>query len=469
MKIEQNYTLPQVPAKAIFRAYDIRGIVGDGIDESTIYALGLAIGSEITSENLTQVVVGRDARKSSSQLIHALNRGLLEAGLEVVDVGEVSSPVLYFSTYHLNIASGVMLTASHNPPEYNGLKIVINGTSLTQERITHLYQRIVNKEFTQRELGKIKYQNTLPDYYQRILRDVTLSRKLKVVIDCGNGIAGKIAPMLFSKLGCDVVPLYCDVDGTFPNHIPDPSVASNMVDLQKMVVECNADLGLAFDGDADRVGVVTEKGQIIWPDQQMLLFSQAILQQHPGEQIIFDVKCTANLAQKIDEWGGVPVMWQTGHSLLKNKLHQENAPLAGEMSGHIFFNDRWYGFDDGLYVGARLLEILTMSQQTLSELFAQFPQAVNTPELKLSVPETEKFALMEKIKANASFPEAKIVRIDGLRIEYPYGWGLVRASNTSPCLTLRFEADTLENLNKIRTQITEELQRLGANNATHLI
>lgn len=463
MLAEKNYAVPDTLAEGIFRAYDIRGVVGDGIDEATVYALGLAIGSEIKQEGLTDVVVGRDARKTSHLLMQALQQGLIECGLNIVDIGEVASPVLYFATYHLNVSSGIMLTASHNPPEYNGLKIIINGTSLTEKRIAELYQRIVNKKFDISEtLGEVQHKNIMSAYYQRIIDDVKLQRKLKVVIDCGNGIAGNIAPELFSQLGCDVIPLFCDVDGSFPNHMPDPSIASNLVDLQKKVIESGADIGLAFDGDADRLGVITEKGEIIWPDQQMLLFSQAILNKYPGEQIIFDVKCTANLTHKINEWGGRPIMWQTGHSLMKNKLRLENAPLAGEMSGHIFFNDRWYGFDDGMYVGARLLEIVTQSQQTVSETFAQFPQAVNTPELKLPVAESEKFAFMEKIKSEASFPGAEIVRIDGLRIEFPHGWGLVRASNTSPCLTLRFEADTAENLEKVKNDIRNELLRLGA-------
>jgi phosphomannomutase / phosphoglucomutase len=456
------YSLPEYLELAIFRAYDIRGIVGSGIDESTMYALGLAIGSDIREKGLNDVVVARDARQSSAELIRAVHHGLRLSGLQVIDIGEVASPVLYFATYHLGISSGVMLTASHNPPEYNGLKIIINGTSLTTDRIQALSQRILEKRFFLSQLpGTLRYDDVLPAYYRRIISDVVLKRRLNIVIDCGNGVAGNIAPALFRQLGCEVTTLYCDVDGSFPHHTPDPSVEKNMVDLQRCVLETKADIGLAFDGDADRLGVVSEAGAIIWPDQQMLLFSQSILKDHPGKEIIFDVKCTAHLSEKILEWGGIPIMSQTGHSLLKNTLHEKNAPLAGEMSGHIFFNDRWYGFDDGMYVGARLLEMIAAQDKTVTEIFSEFPQAVNTPELKLAVPEHEKFSIMEKIKNEAIFPGAHIIRIDGLRIEFPHGWGLVRASNTSPCLTLRFEADTQANLDDIQDIIQQELIRLG--------
>lgn len=461
MPIDQGFSLPAKLEPGIFRAYDIRGIVGSGIDESTVYALGLAIGSDIKEQLLHDVVVGRDARESSPRLIHALHQGLLACGLNVIDIGEVASPVLYFATYYLGIPSGIMLTASHNPPAYNGLKIIVDGKSLTKTAINALSARILEKRFLLNQGGQLQYKDVLPAYYQRITQDVILERKLKVVIDCGNGVAGKIAPILFKQLGCDVIPLYCEIDGSFPNHMPDPSMEENMRDLQQKVLETGADIGLAFDGDADRLGVVSEAGKIIWPDQQMLLFSKMILQDYPGKQIIFDVKCTAHLASKISEWGGVPVISQTGHSLLKNKLHEENAPLAGEMSGHIFFNDRWYGFDDGMYVGARLLEIIAAQPKTVTEIFAQFPEAVNTPELKLTVPENKKFAIMEKIKTESKFPGANIIRIDGLRIEFPYGWGLVRASNTSPCLTLRFEADTLDSLKRVQGIVKKELLRLN--------
>ena len=333
------------------------------------------------------------------------------------------------------------------------------------KKIEHLYEQIINQNFYFADVpGQLQYQDIFADYFGRITNDIKLQRKLKIVIDCGNSIAGKIAPKIFNYLGCEVIPLFCEVDGSFPNHIPDPSVASNMADLQQKVLQTKADIGLAFDGDADRVGVVSEKGLIIWPDQLMLLFSKAILEQYPNGEIIFDVKCTAHLPTMIEQWGGQPVMWQTGHSLLKNRLHQTSAPLAGEMSGHIFYNDRWYGFDDGVYVGARLLELIASQSQSVSQVFAQFPQAVNTPELKLLVAEEAKFLLMEIIAAEAKFTDAKIVTIDGLRIEFSYGWGLVRASNTSPCLTLRFEADTEENLLKVQQQIGKELLRLGASN-----
>lgn len=464
MSIKEPYTLPQTLSKNIFRAYDIRGIVGREIDTMTMYALGLAIGSDIKQAKLQQVVVGRDARNSSASLMTALQQGLLACGLEIIDIGEVASPILYFATHHLGIPSGIMLTASHNPPEYNGLKIVINQTSLTQERIVALYHRIIHRTFDYAEGGQIYQQTIISAYIRRICDAIQLQRRLKVVIDCGNAIAGKIAPHLFTALGCEVIPLYCEVDGRFPNHIPDPSIGSNMADLQRTVIESKADIGLAFDGDADRLGVVTEQGEIIWPDQQLLLFAKAILNHYPGAKIIFDVKCTANLTHKIKEWGGIPIMWQTGHSLLKNKLHQEQAPLAGELSGHIFFNDRWYGFDDGMYVGARLLELITQQSKSVGEVFAEFPHAVNTPELKLPIAETEKFTFMARLAQEAQFPDANIIRIDGLRIEFAYGWGLIRASNTSPYLTLRFEADSEEHLSQIKTEIRQELQRLGMKN-----
>lgn len=445
----------------IFRAYDIRGIVDETLTPEIVRTLGLAIGSEAQARNQSKIIIARDGRLSGPTLSQALAQGILASGCDVIDIGMVPTPILYFATYHLNIPSGVMLTGSHNPANYNGLKIVLAGQTLSGEDIQNLYQRILAKDFYMGQ-GKIFSQTIIEDYINHIIRDVKLAKPLKIVIDCGNGITGKVAPELFKKLGCEVISLFAEVDGNFPNHHPDPSQTENLHDLIEAVTTYRADIGLAFDGDGDRLGVVTNTGEVIWPDRQLMLFATDILQRHPGEKIIFDVKCTRHLANVIAESGGIPLMWKTGHSFIKAKIRELAAPLAGEMSGHIFFRDRWFGFDDGLYAGVRLLEILAKNSLTSAEIFQQFPNSANTPELKLPIAEEHKFIFMEKFINEAKFHHGKINTIDGLRVDFDNGFGLLRPSNTSPYLILRFEADTELGLNQIQTLFREQLLRLDA-------
>ncbi len=454
-----TYSIPAEVSPDIFRAYDIRGIANQDLSLDVVYAIGLAIGAEAQQRNQKQVVIGRDGRLSSPALITALLDGLVHSGCYVIDIGMAPTPVLYFATHWYDTHSGVMLTGSHNPNNYNGLKIVLGGAALEEKEIQQLRQRIISRNFL-RDAGSFTQKEIAADYIERIARDVHLSRPLKIVIDAGNGVTGELAPRLFRRLGCEVIELYCKVDGHFPNHHPDPSEEKNLRDLQQAVVEHKADIGLAFDGDGDRLGVVTNKGEIIWPDRQMMLFAQDVLSRNPGSEILFDVKCSRYLADVITKFGGTPLMWKTGHSLIKAKLRETNAPLAGEMSGHIFFKERWYGFDDGLYAGARLLEIISHDQKTTSEIFAAFPNSVNTPELKIPMAEAKKMAFMQAFIATAEFPGAKIITIDGLRVEYTDAWGLVRASNTSPYLILRFEADTAENLALVQAIFRQQLLKI---------
>jgi phosphomannomutase/phosphoglucomutase len=451
-----GYTLPLSLSREIFRAYDIRGIVDETITESSVYAIGLAIGSQAQSQGEKTIIVARDGRLSGPRLIEALIQGLRDSGCNVIDIGCVPTPVLYFATHVLETRSGIMLTGSHNPSNYNGLKIVIQGETLSETGIGCLYQRIIKRDFTQGN-GRFTTLDMLPRYLERITQDVQLNRRLKVVIDCGNGVAGVIAPALFKKLGCEVIELFCDIDGHFPNHHPDPSVPENLQDLIAAVKTHQADIGLAFDGDADRIGVVTDTGEIIWPDRQLMLYASDVLARNPGATIIYDVKCTNLLENVIRKADGQPVLWKTGHSLIKAKLRETGALLAGEMSGHIFFKERWFGFDDGLYTAARLLEIIAAQNQTVSNCFAEFPDNVNTPELKLAITEEHKFSFMEAFKQQASFAEAAITTIDGLRADYTYGWGLIRPSNTSPYLVLRFEANNSQQLAYIQQQFREQL------------
>lgn len=441
---------------SIFRAYDIRGVVDQSLTEETVYAIGRALGSSAVEIGEKRMAVARDGRLSGPVLSMALCEGILASGCDVIDLGVVPTPLLYYATYVLETRSGVMLTGSHNPPEYNGLKMMINGETLSEQTIQDLHQRILNNRFTYGR-GELRELDMIERYLTHVKRDTPLQRPLKVVVDCGNGVAGHVAPQLFRQLGCDVHELFCEVDGNFPNHHPDPSQEENLQDLIAAVRNTKADIGLAFDGDGDRLGVVTSEGQIIWPDRQLMLFAKDVLQTSPGAKIIYDVKCTNHLASVISAAGGVPLMWKTGHSLIKAKLAETQAALAGEMSGHIFFKDRWYGFDDAIYAGARLLQILAAQQCSSEELFADIPTSVNTPELKIKVAEAEKFTLMQQLIDNASFNEAELNLIDGLRVNFADGWGLVRPSNTTPCLVLRFEAETFAVLERIKTAFRENL------------
>jgi phosphomannomutase/phosphoglucomutase len=450
------YSHPKQISTSIFRAYDIRGIVAQYLTADVVHSIGLAIGSEAQARDQKQLVIARDGRLSSPLLIAALRDGLLASGCDVIDIGMVPTPVLYFATHSLQTDSGVMLTGSHNPGDYNGLKIVLNGSALVEKDIQALYQRVTLRDFVFGE-GTLTQKDISAEYIARIAQDVKIARPLKIVIDAGSGVAGEIAPRLFRHLGCEVIELYCEVDGNFPHHHPDPSDTKNLYDLQQAVLKHRADIGLAFDGDGDRLGVITHSGEIIWPDRQMMLFASDILTRQPGAEIIFDVKCTRDLAHIIQKAGGKPLMWKTGHSLIKSKMRETGAPLGGEMSGHIFFKERWYGFDDGLYAGARLLEILSHDSRGSGEIFKSFPDSVNTPELKILLSDERKTAFMADFIRDVKFEGASINTIDGLRADFEYGWGLVRLSNTTPCLVLRFEADNEKNLGKIQTLFRERL------------
>jgi phosphomannomutase/phosphoglucomutase len=431
--------------REVFRPYDIRGVAGKTLTAELVYKIGLAFAAELRQKGKRTVVVGRDGRLSGPRLSESLIRGLRASGCDVVDIGRVPTPMVYFATHQLEISSGIMVTGSHNPAEYNGLKMVMQGESLSAEAIQDIYWRVVDDDFDQgKSEGGFRSHNLYGDYMARIFGDVKLARKMKVVVDCGNGAASEAAPLLLRGLGCEVVELYCDVDGNFPNHHPDPSQLENLKDLVAAVKENKADIGLAYDGDGDRLGVVDSRGQVFWPDRQMMLFAADVLKAHPGSQIIYDVKCSRHLPQFIKEKGGSPLMWQSGHSVLKAKLRETKAPLAGELSGHIFFNDRWFGFDDGLYAAARLLEILSKDERPSHQVFADLPDAVSTPEIRVPMNEGEQYQFMKRLQQEAKFPGAELITIDGIRAEFKDGWGLVRASNTTPCLTLRFEADSEE-------------------------
>lgn len=427
-------------SSSIFKAYDIRGIVGETLTTDVVYQLGRALGSEAYFRGEQVVVVGRDGRLSGPELADALIQGLKSTGRDVKDIGLVPTPVLYFAAQHLGTGSGVMLTGSHNPPDYNGLKMVIGGDTLAGEAIQELRKRIETGDLLTGD-GSVETVDVTADYIGRISSDVQVIRPLKVVVDCGNGAAGEVAPALFKALGCKVEELYCDIDGNFPNHHPDPSKPENLTALLEAVQQQGADLGFAFDGDGDRLGVVSSTGAVIWPDRLMMLFAADVLSRNPGAQIIYDVKCSKNLASAISQSGGEPLMWRTGHSLIKGKMKETGALLAGEMSGHIFFKERWYGFDDALYAGARLLEILANDERSATEVFSALPDSFNTPELNVAMAEGEPAAFMERLRNSAHFAGANIATIDGVRAEFDNGWGLVRASNTTPSLVLRFEAD----------------------------
>ncbi len=445
----------------MFRAYDIRGVVGQSLNADVARLIGRAVGSEARQRGLEEIVVGRDGRLSGPELAKALIDGLRSTGLRVYDIGAAPTPVTYFACFHLRTGSGISLTGSHNPPDYNGFKIVLGGETLSEDAIQGLYRRIQEQRFTSGE-GSVQQVDISGDYLQRIADDVQLGRRMKVVVDCGNGIPGAFAPGVLEAIGAEVIPLYCDVDGTFPNHHPDPSEPHNLQDLIFSVKQMGADLGLAFDGDGDRLGVVTASGEIIYPDRLLMLFAMDILQRNPGATIIYDVKCTGHLGPLILQQGGSPLMWRTGHSLIKAKMRETDAAMAGEMSGHFFFGERWYGFDDGIYSAARLLEILAgdLEERTPEQIFATLPKGVSTPELKIQMREGEHYRFMESFKEQAQFDGARLTTIDGVRADWPDGWGLVRPSNTTPVLVLRFDADNAEALARIQAVFRERLLAL---------
>ncbi|MGB4767370.1 MAG: phosphomannomutase/phosphoglucomutase, partial [Rugosibacter sp.] len=439
------------PAAEIFKAYDIRGIVDKTLTPETVQLIGQALGSEARKRKVKAIAVGRDGRLSGPALSKALAKGILQTGVDVIDIGCVPTPLSYFAAHALGTDSCVSVTGSHNPPDYNGLKMVLAGQTLYGEMIQDLRRRITSADFSKGK-GKLSQANVNKKYLKRITRDVKLARPMKIVMDCGNGVAGAIAPELFRRLGCEVIELFCEVDGNFPNHHPDPSKPENLRDVQRALRETDAELGLAFDGDGDRLGVVTKDGEIIYPDRQLMLFAADVLTRNPGAQIIYDVKCSRWVAESIRYQGGQPLMWNTGHALIKTKLKETGAPLAGEMSGHMFFKDRWYGFDDGLYAGARLLEIVSRWQDANWPL-KNLPDAISTPELNIKMNEGEPHALVAKLQKSGKFPTARELNtIDGVRAEYADGFGLVRASNTTPVVVLRFEADTKKALKRIQKE-----------------
>ncbi|HRP23705.1 MAG TPA: phosphomannomutase/phosphoglucomutase [Thauera sp.] len=434
-----------LPAPEIFKAYDIRGIVDTVLTPAAVQAIGHALGSEAVARGQRTIAVGRDGRLSGPALAGALADGIRAAGVDVIDIGCVPTPLSYFAAFELGCDSCVSVTGSHNPPDYNGLKMVLGGQTLYGDMIQNLRRRIAENDLA-RGAGSLRSADVGAAYVARVASDVRLARPMKIVVDCGNGVAGGIAPELFRRLGCEVIELFCEVDGNFPNHHPDPSKPENLQDVIRVLRETDAELGLAFDGDGDRLGVVTKDGEIIFPDRQLMLFAEDVLNRVPGGEIIYDVKCTRNLGPWIRARGGKPTMWNTGHALVKAKLKETGAPLAGEMSGHMFFKERWFGFDDGLYAGARLLEILSARPDANAALKA-LPDAVSTPELNLKMKEGEPFELVRRLQQAAladtpCFPGAQqVITLDGVRVEYAQGFGLARASNTTPVVVLRFEAD----------------------------
>jgi phosphomannomutase / phosphoglucomutase len=440
-------------SKTIFKAYDIRGVIGSTLDAGIARKIGQAFGAAALAKGERSVIIGRDGRLSGPELAASLAEGLQAAGVDVIDLGMVATPMVYFATNVLGARSGIMVTGSHNPPDYNGFKMVLAGEAIYGDAIQGLYETIARDAFQAAETpGGYSTHDIKAQYVERIASDVKLARPIKIAVDCGNGVAGMVAGDLFRAMGCEVVELFCEVDGHFPNHHPDPAHPENLQDLIECLKTSDAEIGLAFDGDGDRLGVVTKDGQIIFPDRQMMLFSKDVLSRNPGAEILYDVKCTRHLGPWIEQHGGRPLMWKTGHSLVKAKLKETGAPLGGEMSGHIFWKDRWYGFDDGLYTGARLLEILTRELDP-SALLNGLPKASSTPELHLHLQEGENFALIDKLRAEAEFPGAdRIVDIDGLRVEYPDGFGLARGSNTTPVVVLRFEGENPQALDRIQKE-----------------
>ncbi|NKI33821.1 phosphomannomutase/phosphoglucomutase [Wenzhouxiangella sp. XN79A] len=445
-----------VPDASIFRAYDIRGVVGETLNEDVAEAIGRAIGSEAHDRQLTRIAVARDGRLSGARMLAALSRGLMSTGLDVVDVGAVPTPVLYFAAQDIGGGSGVMVTGSHNPPDYNGFKIVLGGETLAGDAIAALHARLQEGRLVNGE-GQTHEARINNQYIERIATDIQLEKPLKVVADCGNGIAGAIAPRLLEAIGADVIPLYAEVDGSFPNHHPDPGDPATLEDLRLCVRNFEADVGVAFDGDGDRLGVVGPNGEIIYPDRLMMLFAHDVLSRVPGGEIIYDVKCSSLLAGEIEAAGGRPVMGRTGHSFIKAELKKRQAPLAGEMSGHFFFAERWLGFDDGLYSAARLLEILAADTRAPGQVFGELPKAESTPEIKVPMKEGEPHAFVKAFQDKARFDDAEVNTIDGLRADFEDGFGLVRASNTTPVLVLRFEGTTKESLARIQGQFRDAM------------
>ncbi len=444
----------------IFRAYDIRGIVGQGLDAETVRLIGQAIGSEAIDVGERTLIVGADARLSSPELFAALKTGILSSGCGIIDLGTVPTPLMYFATHTLIADSGVMLTGSHNPRDYNGIKIVLKRQTLADNQISNLYDRIMTNTLHTGKGSKISF-DIRQAYINAITSTISLNKTFKVVLDCGNGVAGLVAPILFTALGCTVIPLYCEVDGNFPNHHPDPTRHENLRDLIARVILEEADLGIALDGDADRLGLVTRNGAVLDADHMLLAFAMDILPDNPGARVVFDVKSSHHLARVVAAADGIPVMCKSGHSYVKQKLRETEALLGGEYSAHIFFKHRWYGFDDGMYAAARFLELMDKYQATAQQLLAKLPPSVSTPELFIPVAETEKFQLVEMLREHLHFELARMNYLDGIRADFNFGWGLIRASNTTPCLVTRFEADNATELEFLKDLFRTAIGKLA--------
>jgi len=442
---------------SIFRAYDIRGIVNQTLTSEVVRKIGQAIGSEAKKLGQQTLIVGADGRISSPAVMDTLINGILTTGTNVHSIGAVPTPLVYFATNTLETQSGIAVTGSHNPADYNGFKIVLKGRTLVSEDIQKLYERVINEDFHSGK-GQLSESDLRKDYIDAIADDVIVAQPLRVVIDCGNGIAGDIAPDLLSALGCEVLPLYCEVDGSFPNHHPDPTIPENLQDLMITIRANEADLGIALDGDGDRIVAVTSEGEVVWPDQLLMFFAKDIVSKNPGSDVVYDVKCTRHLNSVISSFGGRPIICRSGHSYLKEKIQETNAVLGGELSGHICFNERWYGFDDGLYAAARLLEIVGAQSERLQDLLSEFPVSVSTPEIQMFVSEAEKFDIINRFNQIADFKGGTLNNIDGTRVDFADGWGLIRASNTNPYLTLRFEADDAKSLERIKNDFRQKLK-----------
>jgi phosphomannomutase/phosphoglucomutase len=442
----------------IFREYDIRGIVDKDLTLEFVEYLGRGIGTFFREHGKRKVALGRDARLSSPAYAEAMTRGLLSTGCSVVDIGLVPTPLLYFAVYYKKNEAAVMITGSHNPPEYNGFKMMVGEETLYGETIQQVYRILKEGKIISDKPGTRSSYNIIPEYESYVVKDVRLRRKLKVVLDAGNGTAGFVAVPIFRKLGCDVIELYCEPDGKFPNHHPDPTLPEAMEDLVKKVREKGADFGVGYDGDGDRIGVVDDQGKLLWGDQLMIVFARDVLPAHPGAAVISEVKASKLLYEEIKRLGGRPIMWKTGHSLIKKKIKEEKAPLAGEMSGHIFFADRFFGFDDAIYASARLAEILSRTEKKLSEMLADLPKTYYTPEIRVYASDEVKFKIVDEVKKELA-KKYPINDIDGIRVSYPKGWALVRASNTQAALVLRYEADTPEDLEAIKKEVGKALER----------
>lgn len=446
----------------IFRAYDIRGIVDQNLSPQVVHSIGRSFAAEALAGGQDRVLTGRDGRTSGPALHEALNQGLVESGVQVMDIGLVPTPVLYFAALSDGAKAGVMVTGSHNPAEYNGLKMVLDGKSLKETDILNLHERIERRDFISGQ-GAVVKQDFTASYLRSVVEDIHLHKPLKAVVDCGNGAAGEVAPKLLRMLGCELVELFCDIDGAFPNHHPDPAQPENLQDLVEKVRAIGADCGLAFDGDGDRIGVVTNAGGVISSDQLLMLFAQQIISRNPGTEVVFDVKCSRALGEMVRRAGGRACMWRTGHSHIKARMRESGALLAGEFSGHICFADRWYGFDDAIYAAARFLELLSASDQSAEQLFQALPLGLSTPEIKVATTEDRKFKIMDALAQKGDFGTGRRTLIDGLRVDYNDGWGLVRASNTSPALTLRFEADGAAALGRIQGVFRRQLGLIDPN------